>query len=85
MLNHKPNRDRKEIYAETLKACVEPKLKTQLMYQTNVSYSSLLRTVRQLRSFGLLVFEKGTRKYATTCKGKEYIKKWMALQELLQA
>ena len=81
----KVKRDRNEIFAQILKLCVKPTPKTRIMYQTNISYDNLLKLLKQLENYGLLILEKDSRKYATTCKGQEYITRWAALQELLEA
>jgi predicted transcriptional regulator len=85
MSNLKVKRDRNEIFAQILKLCVKPTAKTHIMYQTNISYDTLLKLLKQLQNFGLLILEKGKRKYATTCKGQKYITRYAALQELLEA
>jgi predicted transcriptional regulator len=83
--NLKVKRDRNEIFVEILKLCTKPTAKTHIMYQTNISYDTLLKLLKHLQNFELLTLEKGARKYATTCKGQEYITRWQALQELLEA
>jgi predicted transcriptional regulator len=82
--NSKVKRDRTEIFAQILKLCAKPTVKTRIMYQTNLSYNTLLTILKQLRNFGLLTLDKRTRKYETTCKGLEYITRWTAVQELLE-
>lgn len=79
-----PQRDRTEIYAQILKVCVKPTVKTRIMYQTNLSYEVLLAILKQLQNFELLTLDKDRRKYVTTGKGQEYLARWAAIQELIK-
>jgi predicted transcriptional regulator len=83
--NPKLRRDRNEIFAEILKLCMKPTAKTHIMYKTNISYGTLLKFLKQLEDFDFLTLVKSTRKYATTPKGQEYLTRWGALQELIEA
>jgi predicted transcriptional regulator len=83
MSDLKAKRYRNEILSEILELCREPTAKTRITYKTNISYAALLKLLKQLQKFELLTIEKSSKKYATTDKGKEYISRWTALQELL--
>jgi predicted transcriptional regulator len=83
--NPKLRRDRNEIFAEILKLCMEPTAKTHIMYKTNISYGTLLKLLKQLEDFDFINLIKNARKYVTTPKGREYLRKWEALQELIDA
>jgi predicted transcriptional regulator len=76
-------RDRVEIMAEILGLCSKQQTKTQVMYGTNLSWKMLQHYLSQLQALNLLKFHKESTKYLTTQRGKEFVKKWKELQELL--
>jgi predicted transcriptional regulator len=82
--NPKVKRDRTEIFAQILKLCAKPTVKTRIMYKTNLSYNVLLEILKQLQTLELLTLDKAIKKYVTTGKGQEYLAKWSAVQELLK-
>ncbi len=76
-------RDRVEIMAEILSLCMQPQIKTQVMYGTNLSWRMLQHYLSQLKKLDLLKIYDDTKKYVTTKKGKEFVKKWKELEKLL--
>jgi predicted transcriptional regulator len=76
-------RDRVEIMAEILSLCLKPQIKTQVMYGTNLSWKMLRYYLFQLKKLNLLEINDETKKFMTTKRGKEFVKKWKELQELL--
>jgi predicted transcriptional regulator len=76
-------RDRVEIMAEILSLCLKPQIKTQVMYGTNLSWKMLQYYLFQLKKLDLLEINDETKKIMTTKRGKEFVKKWKELQELL--
>jgi predicted transcriptional regulator len=76
-------RDRVEIMAEILSLCLKPQIKTQVMYGINLSWKMLQYYLFQLKKLDLLEINDETKKIMTTKRGKEFVKKWKELQELL--
>jgi predicted transcriptional regulator len=76
-------RDRIEIMAEILSLCLNPQIKTQVMYGINLSWKMLQHYLSELQSLKLLEVDKKSTTYITTLKGKEFVKKWEELQKFL--
>ena len=72
-----------EITAEILSFCRKPRIKTRVMYNTNLSWQMLQKYLSQLRSLGLLEVHHSVTKYATTRKGVKFVEKWRELVVLL--
>jgi len=72
-----------EITAEILSFCRKPRIKTRVMYNTNLSWQMLQKYLSQLRSLGLLEVHHSVTKYATTQKGVKFVEKWRELVVLL--
>ena len=76
-------RDRVEIMAEILCLCSEPRTKTHVMYGTNLSWKMLQFYLSELQSLGLLEVHNGSTRYVATGRGREFVNKWKALQQML--
>ena len=76
-------RDRVEIIAEILGLCSEPKTKTHVMYGTNLSWKMLQYYLSELQSRELLKVHNNSTRYVTTKRGRDFVKKWRELKELL--
>ena len=72
-----------EITAEILSFCKQPRTKTHVMYNTNLSWQMLQKYLSQLQTRGLLEIHHSVTKYATTQKGLKFVEKWKELVELL--
>ena len=76
-------RDRIEIMAEILDLCSDPRTKTHVMYGTNLSWKMLQHYLSELQTLELLELHNGSTKYVVTSRGREFLKKWKELQQLL--
>ena len=76
-------RDRIEIIADILGLCSEPKTKTHVMYGTNLSWKMLQHYLSELQSRELLEKQSKSKRYVTTKRGLDFVKKWRELKELL--
>lgn len=79
-------RDRLNIMAEILDVATESKLKTQIMYMVNLSFSQVKEYVSYLTERGFLRIRVENRKkfYETTAKGNLYIKNYREMSNLLR-
>lgn len=77
------NRARLEIMAEMLSSCKQPRLKTQVMYGTNLSWKLLQKYLSILQLRGFLRVHHSPIKYVTTQKGLDFLEVWRELKELL--
>lgn len=77
------NRSRMQIMAEILSLCKQPRTKTRVMYQTNLSTRMLKEYLAFLQSTGLLEIHHSETRYAATQKGLEFVEKYGELAELL--
>ena len=84
MSDFKTKRTPVEMLAEILELCQKPTAKTQIMRRTNLSYTALQRFMTDLQKHGLLMLGDGTKKYVTTEKGLEFIRRYRELQDLLR-
>jgi predicted transcriptional regulator len=77
-------RGRIGIMAEILSLCKQPRVKTKVMYGTNLSWRMLQKYLFELQSNGLLgEVHRSPTKYVTTEKGAKFVEKWVNLLELL--
>ena len=72
-----------EITAEILSFCKQPRAKTHVMYNTNLSWQITQKYLSQLQSLGLLEAHHSKTKYTTTRKGLKFVEKWRELIKLL--
>ena len=79
-------RDRLNIMAEILNVATEKKLKTQIMYNVNLSFSQVKEYISYLTERGFLGVRIENRKkvYQTTPKGKLYIENYMEMSNILR-
>ena len=75
-------RGRLEIMAEILFYCDQQKVKTKIMYKTNLNYAQLKRHLRSLTSKGLLAIHMD--KYFTTQKGHRFLEIFAQLNDMLK-
>ena len=68
-----------EIMGEILELCMEPTVKTQVMYKMNLSYRGVQKFIKRLQKLGLLKLDEDGKKYVTTEKGLEFIGKYAKL------
>ena len=73
-----------EIFAEILDLCKQPTLKTHVMHKTNASYYYVLKLLEHLQELQMLKFDKNSKKYETTEKGRKYVEKYNELEILLR-
>ena len=85
MSESKNRRTNIEMIAEILMLCRKPTAKTQIMYKTNMSYAAIQKFLKQLQKFGLLSFDDGAEKYNATEKGLEFVRRYLAIQDLLKS
>ena len=76
------NRGRIEIIAHMLAFCAQPRLKTQIMYSTNLTYRQFGIYSTLLSSHGLLVQDSHT--YVATEKGRRFVQVFNQLQSTLE-
>jgi predicted transcriptional regulator len=72
-----------EITAAILSFCKQPRTKTHVMYNTNLSWRMTQKYLSQLQSLELLEVHHSQTKYATTQKGLKFVEKWRELAALL--
>ena len=79
-------RDRLNILAEILDVASGGKLKTQIMYMVNLSFSQLKEYISYLTERGFLTVrvENGKKFYETTVKGARYIENYREMSNLLR-
>ncbi len=79
-------RDRLNIMAEILDVATESKLKTQIMYMVNLSFSQVKEYILFLTERGFLRVrvQNGKKIYETTLKGKLYIENYMKMSDFLR-
>jgi len=79
-------RDRLNIMAEILKMARKGRLKTQIMYGVNLSFSQLKEYLLFLTEMGFLKVHIENRKriYETTAKGIHYIESYTEMSHLLR-
>ncbi len=76
------NRGRIEIIAHVLAFCAEPRLKTQIMYNANITYRQFETYATLLSSHGLLVQD--SQEYIATEKGLRFVQAFNQLQSTLE-
>jgi predicted transcriptional regulator len=80
----KNKRSQFKMLAEVLELCRKPTAKTQIMHKTNMSYSGMQKFLRHLIKLELIRQEDDGTKYFTTEKGREFVKRYVGLQDLLK-
>jgi predicted transcriptional regulator len=82
--NIKAKRSQFKMLAEVLELCRKPTAKTQIMHKTNMSYSGMQKFLRHLIEMELVRQEDDGTKYVTMEKGREFVKRYTGLQDLLK-
>jgi predicted transcriptional regulator len=54
------------------------------MQKTNMSYPNTLKLLEHLQEIQMLKFDENNKKYETTEKGSEYVKKYYELEKILR-
>jgi predicted transcriptional regulator len=78
------HRNQTDLFAEILEQCKQPTVKTHIMYKVNLSYPSTMKFLSNLQNLQLLKFDETSRKYKTTEKGLDYLKRYYELQKALE-
>jgi predicted transcriptional regulator len=73
-----------ELFAEILDLCKQPSARTHIMYKTHLSYPNVLKLLEHLQELQMLKLDKNNKKYETTEKGHEYVKKYYELEKTLR-
>ena len=69
-------RNKLDIIAAILRVASQNAKKTQIMYQANLSYKLLTKYLSETIEASLLRFERKTRCYAVTTKGRMFLQKY---------
>jgi predicted transcriptional regulator len=77
-------RDHLQIIAEILDLCLEPRVKTRIMYKVSLSYNMLQNYLNYLQKLDLVALIHSKKKYATTEKGLRFLQKWIGIQQILR-
>ena len=85
MKNERKRRDRLNIIAEVLKIAKDGSLKTQIMYNANLSFAQLNEYLSFLMRMNLLKIEKEEKKivYKITAKGEKYLESYKEISSLV--
>ncbi|MGI0025494.1 MAG: winged helix-turn-helix domain-containing protein, partial [Nitrososphaera sp.] len=80
----KSNRGKIEIMGDILSVCVDGNIKkTHIMYRGNLSHDMLKAYTDELRKKGLVELTQAKRQFRTTAKGKEFLRNYERIKELL--
>ncbi|MGI0029561.1 MAG: winged helix-turn-helix domain-containing protein [Nitrososphaera sp.] len=80
----KSNRGKIEIMGDILSVCVDGNIKkTHIMYRGNLSHDMLKAYTDELRRKGLVELTQAKRQFRTTAKGKEFLRNYERIKELL--
>lgn len=74
-------RGRIEIIAQILAFCAQPRLKTQIMYKTNITFNQFKSYATLLSSLSLLAHQ--SQKYVATEKGHQFVQAFNRMQTSL--
>ncbi len=76
-------RNRIDIIAQLLDAASSPTSKTKMMYRAMLSYEQLKEYLIMLTENDLIAFDKPSRRFATTDKGYQFLKRYEDLNKLI--
>jgi predicted transcriptional regulator len=76
-------RNRIDIIAQLLDAASSPSTKTKMMYKAMLSYEQLKEYLVMLTENGLIGYDNPTRKFRTTTKGYQFMKRYEDLTKLI--
>ena len=77
-------RNRIDIIAELLDAASTPITKTKMMYRTMLSYEQLKEYLVILAENDLIAYDNPSRRFTTTDKGYQFIRRYYELNELIE-
>jgi predicted transcriptional regulator len=80
---HGNRRNLLEVFAEVLDCCIVPQVKTQLISKEDLSLEIITDYIGHLKFIGLMEESQSSKKYVTTKKGIEYLRRWALLQEII--
>src|SRR5688572_10309993 len=72
-------RSRMEIQAAMLEAAIGGSSKTRVMYGAGLSYFQMSSYLKELEAMGLVEYDKLSRQYRTSQKGKDFLKSFRQL------
>src|SRR5512146_2929924 len=77
-------RSRFQIMSEILQLCIKPQKKTFIMYKTSLNHEMLTSILEEMKETKILERnEASPGTYLSTSKGKEFLKKYRELLEIL--
>jgi predicted transcriptional regulator len=77
-------RNRIDIIAQLLDEASTPITKTKMMYRVMLSYEQLKEYLIILAENDLIVYDKPSRRFTTSSKGYQFIKRYGELNELIE-
>ncbi len=77
-------RNRIDIIAQLLDAAKTPISKTKMMYRAMLSYEQLREYILILGESDLIAYDTPTRRFTTTTKGYQFLKRYEELSELVE-
>jgi predicted transcriptional regulator len=76
-------RNRIDIIAQLLDAASNPTTKTKMMYKAMLSYEQLKEYLVMLTENDLIAYDNPSRRFTTTNKGYEFVKRYEELNNLI--
>jgi predicted transcriptional regulator len=76
-------RNRIDIIAQLLDAASNPTTKTKMMYKAILSYEQLKEYLVMLTENDLIAYDNPSRRFTTTNKGYEFVKRYEELNNLI--
>ena len=76
-------RNRVDIIAQLLDAASNPTTKTKMMYKAMLSYEQLKEYLVMLTENDLIAYDNPSRRFTTTNKGYEFVKRYEELNNLI--
>jgi predicted transcriptional regulator len=77
-------RNRIDIIAQLLDAASTPITKTKIMYRAMLSYEQLKEYLVILAENDLIAYDKASRRFTTTAKGYQFMKRYDELNQLIE-
>lgn len=77
-------RNRIDIIAQLLDAASTPISKTKMMYRAMLSYEQLRDYMLILAENDLIAYDEPTRRFTTTAKGYQFLKRYDELNQLIE-
>ncbi len=85
LVDFKLRRATTDMLAEVLEQCRQPTAKTRVMYKVALSHPAITNLLEYLQKLKMIELDEKSRKYSTTEKGIEYLRRYRALQEFLRS